>query len=105
MSAEYMVQATHDAPARRAGVRLYRVDDEAVLYDPAHDGVHYLNATALFIWERCDGRRAVEDIVEDLTDAFEQTDGGAHTRCNMVADVRNTLMDLSNNGLLDYAGR
>ena len=63
-------------PTRREGVRLYLIDDEAMLYDPAHDVVHYLNATACFIWERCDGRRTAENIAADLRNACGSIDGG-----------------------------
>jgi Coenzyme PQQ synthesis protein D (PqqD) len=33
--------------------------------------IHQLNATASFIWERCDGQSTLTDIVQQLAHAFE----------------------------------
>lgn len=92
-------------PARREDVFFCAIDEEAVAYDVAHDVVHYLNRTARFIWERCDGRRSIEDLTEEVAAAFEPNqDGGCHSaRC--LTDVRNTLRDFADNGLLEQGGR
>lgn len=48
-----------------------RMDDEVLVYDPAGDRTHRLNACASIIWERCDGGHTVEDIAHTLTEKFE----------------------------------
>lgn len=94
-------------PRRREGVQCHPIDDEAVLYDVAHDAVHYLNATARFIWQRCDGRHSVIEIGDAMGRAFDRDDSKTATNGHdaIIADVRMTLEDLSENGLLDQPAR
>jgi len=94
-------------PLRREGIRSYPIDDEAVLYDVAHDAVHYLNATARFIWERCDGHQTIDEIGDAMARAFELNDSktAAKGPDALDADVRTTLKNLSENGLLDHNPR
>ncbi len=95
---------TAGTPKRRGGVMLYPLDEEAVVYDMAHDVVHYLNATARFIWERCDGRRTILDIADELNEVFDLDGSGGASADEIVADVRNTLANLSGNGLIERTG-
>ncbi|MFQ5410779.1 MAG: PqqD family protein [Phycisphaerae bacterium] len=94
-------------PLRRESIRSYPIDDEAVLYDVAHDAVHYLNAAARFIWERCDGRRTIDEIDDEMARAFDVNDSTmAENDPNaLVADIRTTLKNLYENGLLDHNPR
>lgn len=48
-----------------------RMDDEVLVYDPAGDRTHRLNACASIIWEHCDGGHTVEDIAHTLTEQFQ----------------------------------
>jgi hypothetical protein len=73
---------------------------EAVVYDPAQHSIHYLNATALAIWQRCDGRRDASDLAEELLPLFEGGDAPPNTQ-RLADDVRDTLDALARNGLLD----
>jgi len=88
-------------PVRREGLCCRDFDDEAVLYDPAHHAVHYLNRTAWFIWNCCDGQHGVEDIISAVAEVFEP---GARHDDPMAAirnDVRTTLSNLTENGLIE----
>ena len=46
-------------PQRRRGVIVRRLDNEAVVYDPAHHSMCYLNQTALWVWDRSDGKTPI----------------------------------------------
>ena len=91
------------APLQRSGLDCHTLDDEAILYDVAHNAVHYLNATAFFIWSRCDGRKGEETIAQDLSDAFDRTSAEADADASLLTDVRTTLAELESNGLIDFA--
>ena len=91
-------------PKRRGDVLLYPLDEEAVVYDVAHDVLHYLNATARFIWERCDGDRTIAEIADELNEVFDLDGSGETAAEEIVADVRNTLANLSGNGLMERTG-
>jgi hypothetical protein len=57
-------------PRRAAGVELSEVTDGYVVYQPAHDRVHYLNPTAALLLEICDGSLAASDLPPFLSAAF-----------------------------------
>jgi Coenzyme PQQ synthesis protein D (PqqD) len=56
---------------RRRDVKSRLVDGETVVLDQQAGVVHQLNATASFIWERCDGQSTLTDIAQQLAQAFE----------------------------------
>ncbi len=60
-------------PVRRGDLTIHELDDEALIYDPATADTHRLNATALFIWQQCDGRRDARVIAERVVDAYDVT--------------------------------
>ena len=62
---------THLYPLRRADVNVRTVGDETVVLDRRRRRIHQLNATASFVWRRCDGRHAVDDIAAGLVDDFD----------------------------------
>jgi len=82
-------------PRRRSDLHARLVDGEVVVLDRKTDLVHQLNATASFIWERCDGRATPQDIAVQLVEAFEVD---AHTA---AASVASTLEQLARLGLLE----
>jgi PqqD family protein of HPr-rel-A system len=55
-----------ERPARRPDVWLRQADTENVVFDPSTGAVHILNATALAIWELCDGETLTEEMVEAI---------------------------------------
>lgn len=40
------------------------IEDEALILDQASGKIHQLNTSAYFIWNCCDGKNTIEDIIE-----------------------------------------
>jgi PqqD family protein of HPr-rel-A system len=57
---------TSQRPTRRPDVWLRQAEGENVVFDPTTGAVHILNATALAIWELCDGDTLVGEMVEAI---------------------------------------
>jgi len=55
---------------RRADVREYPIDDEAIVYDPRTQMLYHLNQAALAIWRACDGR-TIRDIANALARTYD----------------------------------
>lgn len=53
-------------PLRNPDVWLRQADDENAVFDPASGKVHLLNATALAIWQLCDGETTIGEMVEAI---------------------------------------
>jgi hypothetical protein len=87
-----------DTPRRRSDVHARLVDGEVVVLDRKTDLVHQLNATASFIWQRCDGRATRHDMAAQLVEAFE-VDADTAT-----AAVASALEQLARLGLLESPG-
>ena len=49
--------------ARREGLIVQELPDELLVYDLARQKAHCLNRTAALIWNRCDGKTDVEQLV------------------------------------------
>ena len=47
-------------------------EDGGLLFNPDTNQVKVINSTALFIWKRCDGKRSLQSIIEDLKVEFDQ---------------------------------
>jgi hypothetical protein len=69
-------------------------DGSWLLIDPAHGISHAINATAAFIWQRCDGRHSVADMSTALQHAFEASPEVVQ------GDVERLLLQFSELGLL-----
>ncbi|HEV3407582.1 MAG TPA: PqqD family protein [Gaiellaceae bacterium] len=50
-------------PVRSAAVTLERVGQEAILHDRERGRVHVVNGSAAHLWELCDGRATLDEIV------------------------------------------
>jgi len=57
------------APRQKSSIMIRDLDEETMLYDPDTNHVHILNKTALLIWQFCDGRHSIEDIVKIIARA------------------------------------
>lgn len=82
-------------PRRRPDIILQAARDDTLLYDPVADAVHVLNATALAVWELCDGRHDAAAIEAALRARFS----AAESR-DVAADVRAVLARFHEEGLI-----
>lgn len=82
-------------PSARREMHIERLDGEAVLFD--RDGARSLklNATALEVWDRCDGDHSVYQIAENLAERFEVDPAIA------VDDVEQLVLSFRESGLLE----
>src|SRR5215471_6033313 len=53
--------------ARREGLLVQELPDELLVYDLVRQKAHCLNRTAALVWNRCDGKTTVEQLVRLLT--------------------------------------
>ena len=82
-------------PRPADGLVTYEVDDELLILDPRVDRLHQLDRLGTIIWSVLDGEATVDELVEDLADAFGvEPDLVRH-------DLGELLRDLDGLGLLD----
>jgi hypothetical protein len=83
-------------PRRAEGIGLSEVTDGFLVYQPARDRVHYLNPTAAFLLEVCDGSLCAEELPPFLAASF-----------SLIAPPRDEvaacLLKLLGEGLLEAA--
>lgn len=89
-----MVLSDHVRPTRSRGVRAYRLGDETLLYAPASQTAHAVNAPAMAIWELSDGSRSVWQIAEELGRWVDRP------AAELLADVKHGISQLTALGLL-----
>ncbi len=58
-------------PAVREDVLFRSLDEEWVVYDPRGQNLHVLNRTAAVVWLHCTGDQTIQEIVNDVHDAFD----------------------------------
>jgi PqqD family protein of HPr-rel-A system len=58
-------------PKKRDDVSARVIAGETVVLDRDGGRVHQLNATASYVWERCDGRASPTEIARDLSEQYE----------------------------------
>ena len=80
-------------PRQREDLVAREVDGEALILDRAAGKVHQLNATAAYIWDRCDGSHSIQDVAAGMARDFGVNAGTAHQ------DVVNTIEALKKLGL------
>jgi hypothetical protein len=73
-----------------------RIGDDIVVIKDDGLATHILNKTAAIIWEMCDGKRGIEEIVTSLCERFDVSPEEAS------ADTRETIEDLTKVGILKY---
>jgi pyrroloquinoline quinone biosynthesis protein D len=84
-------------PLRRSDVWIRQAGQENAIYDPREQSVHLLNATALAIWQLCDGQTTVEEMVRAICDLC-----GMH-RDIVVEDVDRVLTEFGRAGLITWS--
>jgi len=87
--------STPTAPLARPDVALRRVGSEWVLYDPAHERAHVLNATAAVVWAFCDGEHVPDAMAEAIASEVPSADAAQVRR-----DVDDVLRRFTAEGLL-----
>ena len=82
---------------RSAEVSARKVDKEIVLVDNDGMQVHQLNETASYIWDKCDGKHTVADVVASLTHDFHVDLATAKKEVNgLVAQLQDLRLLLPN---------
>lgn len=82
------------APPGRDDLRCERFCDEAVLFDPLTNATFHLNATAMFVWERCRPGFTIPDIAQALANRYDTDLERA------IDDVEQLIALFANHGLL-----
>ena len=84
-------------PKRRSDVTVREVEGELLVLDHRTERVHQLNATAVSIWNQCDGATSVAEITKALA-----TEYGLDTH-PVEADVVRTVAQFQALDLLEGA--
>ena len=87
-------QAEGWRPQRKGDLWVRQEGEQTAVFDPETDRLHMLNASALAIWQACDGETTVEEIIEAVVEltglAAEQA----------TAEVTRAFEDLQVAGLI-----
>jgi len=92
-----MIPSLRDArPVKRPGPWLRQAGKENAIVDPDTNAVHFLNPTALAIWDLCDGETEPEEMIEAICEI-----SGQHKDV-IAEDVERTLIHLEHLGLIAW---
>jgi len=58
--------------ARHDELFVEEMDEELLVYDAKYQCAHRLNATAAWVWRRCDGQRSVQEATQMLSDELQR---------------------------------
>ncbi len=83
-------------PRRKPGFIWRKMEGTAVLFNPDSNETYMLNQTAAAIWELCDGKHSVEDIVNAITEGFKS--GGDRTK--ILQDIIEFLAEGERDGYI-----
>jgi hypothetical protein len=61
-------------PVQSEGLEIFPETDGYVVHQPERNKVHFLNHTAVFVLELCNGRHRVGEIENILAASFEMTE-------------------------------
>lgn len=79
----------------RPNYLLERIDGEITVYHPTLTTSIYLNQTGALIWELCDGKKTIPDIVTILAGLYPES------REQIDQDVRNVIRKLIDRKVAD----
>ena len=65
-------------PKSRSDVQHQVIDGESVILDTSNGMIHQLNETASFIWQSCNGKNNVQNIVTMLMDSYSASENTAN---------------------------
>lgn len=91
----WLPQTVENRPRVREDLSARVIGGEIVVLDRDGGRVHQLNATASYIWGRCDGRQTEAEIADDLAVAYGVEPAQA------VSDVTALVIQFRELGLLD----
>jgi len=83
-------------PARKKEVWVRQAGKENAVFDPRNGSLHFLNDTALAIWDLCDGETTPEEMIEAICQL-----SGMH-RDVIEEDVARTLHRFQHAGLITW---
>ena len=76
-------------PKKRDDVSARVIAGETVVLDRDGGRVHQLNATASYVWERCDGNASPTEIARDLSEEYDvEPDQAANDVANLVGQFQ-----------------
>jgi hypothetical protein len=81
-------------PRRSDNILIRELDDGTVLHDEKTSQVYTLNTTAALIWECCDGKTPIREMVKELTGVSDMKPD------ELLQDVRGIVQDFQKKGLL-----
>lgn len=87
---------TSKRPMKSPQFRAELLDGEALLFTHSGSTIVYCNATALVVWELCNGTRTIDDIVNLLGAAYPDKVDVLHR------DVHTTLLQLSDISAVEW---
>ena len=82
-------------PVRSKNTAFRVVDGEAVVISPKEGDVRVLNIVGSVIWEMCDGKNTVTDLVDRVMQKFDVKKSVA------LADVEEFMQELVKEGMLE----
>lgn len=87
---------TDPNPRQADSLEVNEAEDGLVVYDPLHDMVHHLNASAAVIFDLCDGTRDADEIARVLAEAWS-------LESPPTEEARAGLEELAERQLIDWA--
>ena len=63
-----------------------RIGDDIVVITDDGLSTHILNKTAAFVWELCDGKNGIDEIVTHLLERFDVSEGEAKADVTEIID-------------------
>ena len=87
----------NDKPYRNEQCQMEELDDEILLYNPTNNKTLYINKSASIIWQLCDGRQTVQDIISMIQDAYPGNEN------ELKDDIVTTLKTLVENNAVSIS--
>ncbi|MGB2600820.1 MAG: PqqD family peptide modification chaperone [Candidatus Omnitrophota bacterium] len=84
-------------PVRNPDTVVREEEKEALLFNPADGNMMCINKTGILVWGLSDGSHTVDDIVGEITNAYDVSTESAGKDCLTY------LKELENSGFLGYA--
>lgn len=84
-------------PKQRSGLTVEQIDGDLILLDVSSSTVAHINQTAALVFQMCDGKRTVEDIIAILSAAYPESEA------DILRDVVAAVESLLNQHFLEAA--